>query len=112
MVERPFLIMKKTAVIIFLLILANCCRAQRHLAIGDPNFSIEGLIKISQSYFRSEPYRKDFSKFLQHLLNDPTIINKTIRKKTDSTLFLFKGEYKGHSPYGFVPDRTEIRLTE
>ena len=72
----------------------------------------ENLIKIVKNYFRSDPYRNEFGFFLKHLMNDPTLVNKSTRLRTDTSLFYFQGVYKNYSPYGFLADRTEIRLAE
>lgn len=69
-------------------------------------------IKISENYYRSVPFNREFSKFLNHLLNDPTIVNKKILKRTDSTLFFLKGSYTTHNPFFFKPIRTEVILAE
>ena len=70
------------------------------------------LIKIVKNYFRSDPYRNEFGFFLKQLMNDPILVNKSTRLRTDTTLFYFQGVYKNYSPYGFLADRTEIRLAE
>jgi hypothetical protein len=70
------------------------------------------LLKIVKNYFRSDPYRNEFGLFLKHLMNDPILVNKSTRLRTDTSLFYFQGVYKNYSPYGFLADRTEIRLTE
>jgi hypothetical protein len=70
------------------------------------------LLKIVKSYFRSDPYRNEFGPFLKHMLNDPILVNKTMQKKTDSSLFSFKGKYKDYNPFSFQADSTEIRLVE
>ena len=76
--------------------------------IGQENL----FARIADNYFRANPFDREYSKFLQFFMNDPTIINKKIVKKTDSTFFSFTAEYKNHSPFSFVADRTEIRLME
>ena len=70
------------------------------------------LIKIVKNYFRSDPYRNEFEFFLKQLMNDPILVNKSTRLRTDTSLFYFQGVYKNYSPYGFLADRTEIRLAE
>jgi len=70
------------------------------------------LLKIVKSYFRSDPYRNEFGPFLKHMINDPLLVAKTIQKKTDSSLFAFKGKYKNFNPFGFLTDSIEIRLVE
>jgi len=70
------------------------------------------VFQIAKNYFRSNPYNTYFSSFLNHLINDPTLSDKTIEKRTDTGFFFFKGDYKNHSPFNFKADRTEIRLAE
>ena len=47
----------------------------------------KGLRNFSGNYFRSDPFSRSFSGFLKHLINDPDIYDKNIKKKTD-TIFL------------------------
>jgi hypothetical protein len=70
------------------------------------------IYKIARTYFRSNPFNVHFSTFLNHLMHDPTLSNKTLNKRTDTSLFFFSGEYKGHNPYGFKADKVDIRLAE
>jgi len=72
----------------------------------------EHLLKIVKNYFRSDPYRNEFGFFIKHLMDDPILVNKSTRLRTDTSLFYFQGVYKNYSPYGFLADRTEIRLAE
>jgi hypothetical protein len=91
--------MKRSLLLLFLLIQLSV-RAQ------------ETFLKISQTYFRSAPFGREFSKFLSHLMNDPTLTDKTINKKNDSTLFFFKGTYSSHNPFFFKALKTKIILAE
>jgi hypothetical protein len=68
--------------------------------------------KISDNYFRANPFDREYSKFVNLLMNDPIIANKAIVKRTDTTFFSFMAEYKNYSPYTFIADRTEIKLME
>jgi hypothetical protein len=77
-----------------------------------PVFAQQPLQKIAASYFRSTPFDKEFSKFLTHLMNDPTLVDKTINKKNDSTLFFFQGTYSSYNPFFFKPLKTKIILAE
>lgn len=72
----------------------------------------QSIIDIPKAYFRSNPFDKEFSKFLTHLLNDPTLSNITLQKRSDSSLFYFKGEYSQHNPFTFKALRTEVILAE
>ena len=94
--------MRAACILCLIIIVSRNCSAQN----DDPFF------QIAKNYFRSNPYHLRFSTFLSHLLNDPTLINKTVTKRSDSSLFLFKGYYSHHSPFTFKAERTEIRLEE
>jgi len=87
---------------LLLLIIAGSCYSQ----------SDEPILQIAKSYFRSNPYKTHFSTFVNHLVNDPTLTNKTLTKRSDTSFFFFKGDYGTHNPFGYKADRTEIRLAE
>jgi hypothetical protein len=83
------------------------------LAISSISFSQEAVFKITRSYFRSDPFRVEFSAFLRQLISDPTLTNKMVEKRTDSSLFYFQGTYTtAFNPFFFKPKRIEIVLTE
>jgi hypothetical protein len=92
-------------VLFFTVFVAN---AQRSL--DDP--TLQGLYKFSDEYFRSDPFKGQFSSFLKHLINDPDISNKNILKKTDTSFYTFYGTYKTYNPFFFKPKRIEIFLQE
>jgi hypothetical protein len=70
------------------------------------------LLKVTENYYRSLPFHKEFSRFVTHLMNDPTFMKDTIHKKTDSTLFYMRGTYRSHNPFFFKAIRTDIILAE
>lgn len=70
------------------------------------------LYKATQDYFRYDPFKTEFSQFLNKLINDPSLTEKDIKKKTDSTLFFLQGIYKSHSPFFFPATRCKIVLAE
>src|SRR4026207_2119633 len=74
--------------------------------------SQQTIIDVTKAYYRSTPFDKEFSKFLSHLLNDPTLSNRTLQKRTDTSFFYFKGEYAQHNPFSFKAIRTEVILAE
>lgn len=106
----------KLFILSFLSLFAVQCIAQNEkdeqtrVIIENPGANY--LLKIVKNYFRSDPYQNEFGGFLKHLMNDPILINKTTRLKTDTSLFYFQGVYKNYSPFGFLADRTEVRLAE
>ena len=77
-----------------------------------PAYAQKKLQKAIQHYYRYYPFERSFSSFINNLINDPALENKTIVKRTDSTLFFLKGDYRGHNPFGFKAIRTEMRLAE
>jgi hypothetical protein len=90
------------------LLISVTVQAQNFLL--DP--SLEGLFRFSRNYLRSNPFKNDFSGFINHLVNDPTITGKNIRKKTDTSLYSFAGVYTAYNPFFFKPKRVEIMLEE
>src|SRR5882724_2982668 len=78
-------------------------------------FSLYGqspVSKITHSYFRSDPFQNEFSAFLTHLLNDPTLTDKILKKRTDSSLFYFQGTYTTHNPFFFTPTKVQVILKQ
>ena len=114
--KGTILIARKLFNLSFFSLLAVQCTAQNEKDEQTPviiqNPDANYLLKIVRNYFRSDPYQNEFGDFLKHLMNDPILINKTTRLKTDTSLFYFQGVYKNYSPFGFLADRTEIRLAE
>jgi hypothetical protein len=92
--------MRKFYPALFLLLI--CCAA----------YGQSSVFKITKEYFRSDPFQKEFSSFLKHLLNDPSLTNKVIEKRTDTSLFYFQGTYTSHNPFFFKPERVEVILAE
>lgn len=74
--------------------------------------SQEIVFKITREYFRSDPFRGEFSGFVNHLFNDPSMTNKITEKRTDSSLFYFQGTYTSYNPFFFKPKRVDVVLTE
>ena len=72
----------------------------------------QAVSKITKNYFRSDPFEGEFSSFMTHLLNDPTITNKILEKRTDTSLFYFQGSYNSFNPFFFKPKRVQVVLTE
>jgi len=114
--KGTILIARKLFNLSFFSLLVVQCLAQNEKDEQTPviiqNPDANYLLKIVRNYFRSDPYQNEFGDFLKHLMNDPILINKTTRLKTDTSLFYFQGVYKNYSPFGFLADRTEIRLAE
>lgn len=75
-------------------------------------FAQEGLFQFSKIYFRSNPFAGNFSGFLHHLLNDPSLLEKETQKRTDTSLFYFSGLYKNYNPFFFKPVKVQILLQE
>lgn len=77
-----------------------------------PIYSQKVVLKITDSYFRHNPFNQDFKSFLTHLVNDTLLAYKQVKKKTDSTLFFFKGRYKKYNSFDLNPSLVEVRLAE
>lgn len=72
----------------------------------------DALGEFTKTYFRSNPFTRTFGEFIRHVVNDPQLENQTKQLRTDSTLFLFRGNYKRFNPFSFVPERVEVALSE
>jgi hypothetical protein len=70
------------------------------------------LQNVAEDYFRTNPFKTTFSQFLNNLINDPAISEKSISKKTDSTLYYFQGVYNSHSPFFFPSSHCKVILAE
>ena len=70
------------------------------------------LMQVAKNYFRSNPFDKEFSQFLVHIINDPTLTNSTINKRTDTTFFYLRGDYSHHNPFFFKATRTSVIVAE
>jgi hypothetical protein len=71
-----------------------------------------GLERLCGAYFRSNPYKYSYSQFVPHLINDPTLKNTTLTRRSADSLFYFGGEYTTHKPFDFPQLKTEISLRE
>lgn len=72
----------------------------------------QALEQVAKYYFRDNPFNQEISNFLQQLMHDPTLVNTSVFKRTDTSLFYFKGDYKFHQPFFFKPVRTTVILAE
>ncbi len=68
--------------------------------------------KIAHDYFRVSPFNKDFSTFVTRLMNDPTITQSNVLRKTDTSLFFLEGLYSTHKPFFFRPEKVKVILSE
>ena len=95
---QPELIMKIKFFIAFLLTWQIVCAQHLYKAVED--------------YFPANPFKTEFSLFINNLLKDPALVERDIKKKTDSTLFFLQGIYQAHSPFFFPSTRCKIILAE
>ena len=72
----------------------------------------QSVYKATEEYFRHNPFKTEFDQFLNKLISDPVLLEKDIKKKTDSTLFYVQGVYKSFSPFFFPANHCKIILSE
>ncbi len=72
----------------------------------------QSLYKSAEAYFPGNPFKTTFNKFLYSLINDPLLLEKEVKKKTDTTLFYLQGIYPSYSPFFFPSTRCKIILAE
>ena len=68
----------------------------------------QSVYKATEEYFRHNPFKTEFDRFLNKLISDPVLLEKDIKKKTDSTLFYVQGVYKSFSPFFFPANHCKI----
>ncbi len=90
-----------------LLLIFSCIILGVNISNGQNN-----MVYVASKYCRSNPYLGNFSTFLNHLVNDPTLKNKEETKKTDSTLYSFTGFYTKHQPFAFKATQVQVSLWE
>lgn len=74
--------------------------------------SINALQDLAAPYFKTHPYNKSFSVFLQDLLNDPDLQDKVVNRRTDSTFFYIGGTYQRHNPFVYRPTTVKLVIAE
>ncbi|HEX7845345.1 MAG TPA: hypothetical protein VF476_06040 [Chitinophagaceae bacterium] len=82
------------------------------LALNVSAHSQDAVKKVSKNYFRSDPFAMEFSSFLKHLINDPTLKDKELYQRSDTGLFYLHGFYSSHNPFFFKPKKVEVVLAE
>lgn len=97
--------MKKIQLVVLVIAIYNFCNGQ----ILSPD---KVIMQVAKNYFRSDPFNHEFSNFLNQLMNDPTLINKTIHKNTDTNYFYLRGIYTTHNPFFFKAQQTQVILAE
>ncbi len=70
------------------------------------------LSNICIQYFPFDPFQNEFSELFKNLNADPHSSGKSIRKRTDSTLFSFISVYPSYAKLDFHVKRVEIKLQE
>ncbi len=81
-------------------------------AMALPVHAQRELPDITSHYYRVDPFKSDFSTFIQTLISDPGLTEKQVVKRSDTSFFYFKGTYKSFNPFSFLPIRTEVILAE
>ena len=76
------------------------------------NQSIATLQTVAAPYFKTVPFNKSFSQFLQELINDPDLQQKEVSRRTDSTFFFAGGTYKRFNPFLYRPTTVKITVAE
>ncbi len=67
---------------------------------------------IFETYFRANPFADEFNIFFKILNDDRALSAKSIQKRTDSTLFSFKGAYENFKQGDLKFTHAEVRLEE
>lgn len=74
--------------------------------------SINVLQDLAAPYFKTHPYNKSFSVFLQDVLNDPDLQDKVVSRRTDSSFFFLSGTYQRYNPFVYRPTSVKLVIAE
>lgn len=70
------------------------------------------LLDFTKTYFRSNPFTGTMKQFLEHLTQDPELVDKKLQRRTSTQLFSFTAKYKKYPRFFFAPDSVRIALVE
>lgn len=68
--------------------------------------------KVIKKNFRVNPIAGSFSSFLKAFTTDPDLLNKVTIKKTDTSLFFVRGDYKVFNPFDFKVKNVVVLFAE
>ena len=74
--------------------------------------SLSALQELAAPYFKTLPYHKSFSSFLQDVINDPDLQQKVVNRRTDTTFFYVSGTYKRYNPFVYRPTQVKLVIAE
>ncbi|MGC4038857.1 MAG: hypothetical protein QM764_23065 [Chitinophagaceae bacterium] len=80
--------------------------------IGNANAQYDEINKVFNRYFPANPFKNEFTTFFKKLKTEPALVNKVLTRRTDSTLFSFKGNHNHYEWEGFVFTDAEFILEE
>ena len=64
------------------------------------------------SYFRVDPFRGNFSAFVNALVSDTALLEKQMLKQTDTTGFYLRGRYEVFNPFSMNANRVDMIFYE
>jgi hypothetical protein len=70
------------------------------------------LQELAAPYFKTVPYNKSFSAFLQEVINDPELQDKKVSRRTDTTFFYVSGVYQRYNPFLYRPTKVKLIIAE
>jgi hypothetical protein len=91
---------------------ASPAGAQNVLLEASSQMSLTTLQDLAAPYFKTIPYHKSFSAFLQEVINDPDLQDKEVHRRTDSTFFHVSGNYQRFNPFIYRPTKVKVIIAE
>ncbi|MCH5714974.1 hypothetical protein [Niabella hibiscisoli] len=65
-----------------------------------------------KEYYRVDPFKGNFSSFVDALTKDPSLLKKEIYRQTDTTGYFVKGEYDVFNPYSINANKVDMLFYE
>ena len=76
---------------------------------GQQRYYVYGVF---ENYFPFSPFETTFSALFKNLNSDPQLLNKSLHKRTDTSLFAFSGNYDNYDRGILRKTNVEIKLNE
>ncbi|MGN7784929.1 hypothetical protein ACTJIJ_10390 [Niabella sp. 22666] len=65
-----------------------------------------------KEYYRVNPFRGNFSSFVEALTTDPALLKKEIHHQTDTTGYFVRGQYDVFNPYSINANKVDMLFYE
>ena len=80
--------------------------------LGSPLFAQSGFADTVKEYYRVDPFYGTFSSFVNALSQDSALLDKQIKKQTDTTGYYLRGHYNVFNPFSVNASKVDLLFYE